>query len=58
MDSSNPLVDKIKSIEVFKMSEVLLRDEFPSSSIRVKEESLFPTDLQSIFLKELRREDQ
>ena len=58
--SSNLLVDKINSIEAFKTSELVMisRDVFPYSNFWVKEESVFSSNLQSMLLIVLRREDQ
>ena len=53
--SSKLLVEKIVT---FKMNVLVLisRDEFPHSSVWVKEESLFSNNLQSLFLIALERE--
>ena len=58
--SSNLLVDKIKLIVPFRMSELvlILRDGSPFKNVSVKEESVFFNNLQSIFLIVLRREDR
>ena len=58
--SSNLLVDKIKLIVPFRMSELvlILRDSSPFKNVSVKEESVFFNNLQSIFLIVLRREDR
>ena len=60
MTFPNILVDKIKSIVAFKMSELVLisRDEFAYDSVLREKESVFSNDLQSIFLIELRRENR
>ena len=58
--SSNLLVDKIKSIVAFKMSELVMisKDGFPYNNVWVKEESVISNNLQSMFLIVLRREDR
>ena len=58
MASSNLLVNKINSIVVFRMSELVLIsiDTFPYRSLWVKEELVFSNKLQSMFLIVSRRE--
>ena len=54
------LLDKIKSIVAFKMSELgmISKDGFPYSNVWVKEEWVISNNLQSMFLIVRRREDQ
>ena len=54
MAFSNLLVDKMKSIVVFKMNVLVMISRFPYS----KDESVFSNNLQSILLMVLRREGQ
>ena len=53
-------MDKIKSVVVFKMNKgelvIISEDGFRYSNVWVKEKSVISNNLQSIFLKVLRRE--
>ena len=52
MGYSKFLVDKTRSIVVFNTSELVMtsRDGFPYNNVRVKEETVFSNNLQSILL--------